>query len=244
MTLDRIAYINSNGELFTINPDGSGLRALTAGVQASSGSSGRVLAQPLNLNRFHAWPTWAPDGSKLAVSRVQVVNGASQISLEIIDTSTAQARTAYENTTTGLVAQGTPHYIYWSPGSRYLSFLASTADGLTLFVKDTEDDAEALRVSVGAPLYWHWRQDDSALLLHNGTELELAEAPFQQEPRRLLSSSAPFRVAAVSPDGTRFAYIRMDQEGATLVVAPLNDPEDGTKLLDVGPLSALAWSPE
>jgi len=244
VTLDRIVYVNSTGDLFTINPDGSGLRSLTAGVQASSGAAGRVMAQPLNLDRFHAWPTWSPDGSKLAVSRVQAVDGGSQITLEIVDMSTAQARTVYENTLGGLVAQGAPHYIYWSPGGRYLSFLASTADGLALFVKDTEDSAEAVRVSVGAPLYWNWRRDESALLLHNGTELELAEAPFQQESRRLLSSAAPFRVPAISPDGTHFAFIRLEEEGASLVVAPLEAPDDGKKLLDVGPLSAFAWSPD
>jgi len=242
--LNRIAYINSNGDLLTINPDGSGLRALTAGVQATAGSAGLVTAQPLNLDRFYAWPTWSPDGSKIAVSRVQAGNGGSQITLNIVDTATVQQRTAYVNTSGGLVAQGAPHYIYWSPGSRYLSFLASTADGLTLFIKDTEVDAEVVTVAVGAPLYWHWGEDDSALLLHNGPELELAEAPFQEEPRRLLSSSAPFRVPAISPDGTRFAYIRMDQQGASLVVAPLDAPEDGKNLLDVGPLSAFAWSPD
>ena len=244
VTLNRIVYVNSTGDLFTINPDGSGLRPLTAGVQASSGSAGGVVAQPLNLNRFHAWPTWSPDGSKIAVSRVEAVDGGSQITLEILEISTAQARTVYENTSGGLVAQGAPHYIYWSPGGRYLSFLAATADGLALFVKDTEDNAEVVRVSVGAPLYWHWRSDDSALLLHNGTEIKLAEAPFQQEPLSLLSSAAPFRVPALSPDGTRFAYIRVDEEGAALVVAPLNAPEDGEELLDVGVLSAFTWSPD
>ena len=244
VALDRIVYVNSTGDLFTTNPDGSGLRSLTAGVQASSGSAGRLVAQPLNLNRFHAWPTWSPDGSKIAVSRVQAVNGGSQITLEIVDTSTAQAKTVYENLSGGLVAQGAPHYIYWSPGGRYLSFLAATADGLTLFVKDTEDNAEVVQVSVGAPLYWHWRSDDSALLLHNGTEIKLAEAPFQQEPLSLLSSAAPFRVPALSPDGTRFAYIRVDQEGAALVVAPLEAPEAGEELLAVGPLSAFTWSPD
>ena len=243
-TLDRIAYVNATGDLFTIDPDGTGLRSLTAGVQAGAGSGGRVLAQPLNLDRFHAWPTWSPDGSKLAVSRVQVREGGRQISLEVIDTATAQSRTVYENSSGGLVAQGTPHYIYWSPASRYLSFLASTADGLSLFIKDTQDDTEPVRVATGAPLYWNWSPDSSRLVLHNGADLMLAGTPFAQEPTRLLSSASPFRVPAISPDGSRFAYISVDQDGAFLAVAPIGSPADGNNLLEVGALSAFAWSPD
>ena len=244
VTLDRIAYVNATGDLFTIDPDGTGLRSLTAGVQASAGSGGRVLTQPLNLDRFHAWPTWSPDGSKLAVSRVQIREGGRQISLEVIDIATAQARTVYENSSGGLVAQGTPHYIYWSPASRYLSFLASTSDGLSLFIKDTQDDTEPVRVSTGAPLYWNWSPDSSRLVLHNGADLMLAGTPFEQEPTTLLSSASPFRVPAISPDGLRFAYISVDQDGAFLAVAPIDSPLDGSNLLEVGALSAFAWSPD
>ena len=244
MTLDRIAYINSNGDLLTINPDGTEIRALTSGVQANAGSTGGVMAQLLNLERFFTWPTWAPDGSKIAVSRVRAVDGGSQISLEIIDTSTAQSRTAYENDTGGVVAQGTPHYIYWSPGSRYLSFLASTADGLSLFIKDTEHDSEAVIVAMGAPLYWHWRRDESAIMMHIGRDLELATVPFTRESRNLVSSISPFRAPAISPDGTQFIYIRVEDASSSLIVAPIDTPEEGTKLLDVGPFSAFAWSPD
>ena len=44
----RIAFINPDGQLTTINPDGSDLRVLTQGEQ-----------------RFQ-FPVWSPDGSKLS----------------------------------------------------------------------------------------------------------------------------------------------------------------------------------
>ena len=94
ITLNQIAYINSTGDLLTITPDGTEIRALPSGVQASGGSAGGVMAQAVNLDRFFTWPTWAPDGSKIAVSRVRTVNGRSKISLEVIDTSSAQSRIA------------------------------------------------------------------------------------------------------------------------------------------------------
>ena len=244
VALDRIAYVNAAGNLFTIAPDGSDLRRLTGGVQAGAGSTGQVLAQPLNFEGYYAWPTWSPDGQKIAASRVQVAGEQSQISIEIIQVATSRAKTAYVNSSGGLVAQGAPHYLYWSPDSRYLAFIASTDEGLTLFVDDTETEDPPMAVESGAPLYFHWGQDSGTLLIHRGAEIKLAHPPFRESPRLLITSNIPFRVPALSPEGSRFAYIKGTGAGAALFVAPVASPENGSKLLNGGTMSALAWSPD
>ena len=61
--VNRIAYIDNSGDLRLINPDGTGEERLTGDVRAG------VLAQALERGDSYNWPTWAPDGTKLAVSR-------------------------------------------------------------------------------------------------------------------------------------------------------------------------------
>ena len=75
MTVDRITYVGPDGNLFTVNPDGSGELKLTGTSQVDQGPAGRFLAQPLGKSDFYAWPTWSPDGTKLAASHVQLGEG-------------------------------------------------------------------------------------------------------------------------------------------------------------------------
>ena len=72
--VNRIAYVSPNGNLYTVDPDGSGISQLTGSIQAQSEipgpSSGGIQAQPLQMNEYYTWPTWSADGTKLAVSKV------------------------------------------------------------------------------------------------------------------------------------------------------------------------------
>ena len=94
----RIAFINPDGQLTTINPDGSDLRVLTQGEQ-----------------RFQ-FPVWSPDGSKLATIGVDRNGGFIQVLLDAVDT---QAKDIYRNAEQGVI------YLYWSPDSSMVSFLAN-----------------------------------------------------------------------------------------------------------------------
>ena len=191
VTVDRIAYVNATGELFTINPDGSDPRPLTGGVQVTSAPQGLISASPLNSTASYAWPTWSPDGTKIAISRVDLSGRRSEISIEVIDTATARSKTAYDEQAGGMVAQGAPHYLYWSPDGKYLAFIASTPQGLTLFIDDPVDSAQPVAVETGAPLYFQWVADSSSLLVHIGADLKLVEIPFSNTPRLLLKTTAP-----------------------------------------------------
>ena len=126
LAVNRITYVNPYGELFTINPDGTEQLKLTGGSLLGSGGEGVLAAPTLRLESFHAWPTWSPDGAKLAASRVEISGQQAEVTLEVIYTSTGRAETVFRNSTPGMVADGAPHYIYWAPDSRSLSFLAST----------------------------------------------------------------------------------------------------------------------
>ena len=109
--VNRIAYVNLNGDLFTVDPDGSGLSQLTGGFQAGGGSEGGIQAQPLHMNEYYTWPTWSADGTKLAASRVVVKTSGTDVTLQVMDARTGRSETVYEDDGGALVAEGAPHYI-------------------------------------------------------------------------------------------------------------------------------------
>lgn len=244
VSVDRITYVGPNGDLFTVNPDGSGQLKLTGGAQVEAGPVGAFMAQSLEVNDFYAWPTWSPDGSKVAASRVQVSGGQAEVSVEILDSATGRSVTAYQNDVPSLVADGAPHYLYWSPDSKWLAFLAATQSGLTLFVADIETMAEPVAVQSGAPLYFQWSGDSKSIMVHVGEELKRVGQPFGPTSETLVAATQGFRVPALSPDGKTLAYVGAGESGESLLLAQAQTPEQGRRAVDIGILSAFAWSPD
>ena len=118
LSVDRIAYIGPYGDLFTVNPDGSDERRLTgvsrvrsrpsdpAGPASPSDTAAFFQVQDLDFNESYAWPTWAPNGSRLAASRVQITpNRSLEISVQVIDAITGVSRIVYENDVPGLICR-------------------------------------------------------------------------------------------------------------------------------------------
>ncbi len=239
--VDRISFVGTEGDLFTIGPDGNEMVRLTGGVRLRG--EGGPLAQSLDNSYLYAWPTWSPDGTKLAASKVEALGTDRRVTVEVIDVSNSRARTIHEGPVNALVAQGAPHYLYWAPDSRSLAFIAATNDGLTLFVDDTEDPGSPVAVEVGAPLYFQWAADSNSLLIHLRDEVKLAQRPFGTQPRVLLRDSLGYRAPAISPQGTSLAYGMSDGASMSLFVAPINEPENAMRVAELGPLSAFMWAP-
>ena len=63
-----IAYVNGEGELYIIQPNGEGKRKLASGemLQAIKFSPQQTKAG----QDFYTWPVWSPDGSRVACFRV------------------------------------------------------------------------------------------------------------------------------------------------------------------------------
>ena len=242
--VNRIAYVSPSGDLFTVDPDGTDLSQLTGGLQAGPGSEGGVQAQPLRLNEYYTWPTWSVDGTRLAASRVVVREDKTDISVQVLDARTGRSETVYENEHPSLIADGTPHYIYWAPSGDALSFLTPTSDGLALFVWDGTPGSRPDLVERGAPLYFQWSNDGQIIALHVRADITLARRPFGTTPTVMVQSSGGFRVPAISPDGTSLAYVAETEDGMGLFIAPVGDLDQAQKIMDVGAFSAFLWSPD
>ena len=258
MAVNRIAYVGSDGNIFTIKPDGTDSRRLTR-TDFRVGPAGHILAQgPVPIGAegsetlvFYAWPTWSPDSTRLAASRVTVEGASATFSLHVLDASTGKATRIYDNEPNTIpIAQGAPHFMYWSPDSKHLTFLASTPRELALLISTPEQGSGPTRLVGEAPLYFSWAGDSSALAVHRGPELLLV--PFTggvpQPPQSLGDVGMGFRAPALSRDASKMVYATEDGGGASLYLADVRLTESGRAqpgraILDVGPSSVFMWSP-
>ncbi len=271
MSIDRIAYIGPYGDLFTINPDGSDRVRLTGVRRVRSQPSNPPVpdspaspdesvdgatyqsVQDLGFEESFAWPTWSPDGDLLAVSRLQITpSRALEVSIQVIDGRTGASRTVFENDVPGLVAEGSPHYLYWSPDGELLSFLATTQQGLTLFTLDPQTSGSATALARGAPLYFSWSGDGQALMVHSRSEIRLLQRPFLHNAPLRLADAAAFRTPALSPDGSRWAWFAGEGAYNAIYVGERTEGQVGDEgassaprvAVETGPLAAFMWSPD
>ena len=246
MGVNRIAYVGADGNIFTIRPDGTDSRRLT-NTDLRVGPAGHVLAQVTASEVVYAWPTWSPAGEKLAASRITVDGNSASFSLEVVDASTGRTTRIYDNEPgTSPVAQGSPHYIYWSPDGRHLTFIASTPTELALFISTPGEGTAPTRLAGQGPLYFSWAENSKAFLIHRGTDLlltSLAGNP-PQPPQSLGLGSLGFRAPVLSLDGSKMVYAAEDDGGYSLYVAD-TQPQlpNAQRLLEVGALSAFLRSP-
>lgn len=244
-SVDRITYVNSAGDIFTINADGSEQRRLTGGTQVRSGTTGPFVAQGVDFETAYTWPTWSPDGAKLAASRVQVSgNQDAEVTVQVLDPGSGRSQTVFSNDFPGLVADGSPHYLYWSPDGQHLSFLASTQEGLALYIVNTLSSDEPIVVERGGPLYYSWSGDGNSLLVHVGEEVKLYRELSDHAAGELLAEARGFRAPAFSPEGKRLAYTAQAESGQAVFVAELGDLENAKPVLEVGAFAAFIWSPD
>ena len=243
-SVNRITYVNPNGDLFTISPDGTGAVQLTGALQAGERPRGGPLTQPLNLNESYAWPTWSPDGSKLAASRVVARDGNVEITVQVIDVTTSKVTTAHRNEVPSLVADGAPHYLYWAPDSRTLAFLAAGDGAITMYLWDSLSGGDSVPLESNAPLYFHWASGSGSIVLHAGPEVKVRNVLPGGAEQRMVADARRFRVPAFSPDGSQLAYVEDTAEGGALFVVPIDDLASARQLMEVGAMSAFLWSPD
>ena len=239
--MNRIVYVGADGNIFTINPDGSDSKRLTGSVTARS--MGSILAQPSGQSSvLHTWPTWSPDGGKIAVSRAVFEGEEPQVSLFIIDADTGALNTIYENEAgaSPIIADSVPHYMYWSPDGTQLAFIASTPLALVLFVNDGD---ETVVVSSEGPLYFKWAEDGGSMVIHSRDELSRAVAPFDAPASVLAPMDPIFRAPDLSWDGKTTAYITSVGQGYGLLAGRADGSEAFRELMPVEAPAALLWSP-
>ncbi len=224
-TSQRIAFITPQGQLAVIDDDGGNLRVLTSGQQ-----------------RFQ-FPAWSPDGMSLAAIASDVQGGTVQ--LVTFD--------AEEDLPVELYRSGSqpPFYLYWSPDSQTVSFLANhPSDGIALHLVGIGSRTDRV-LATGQPFYWQWSADSSRLLLHTGfsgvgSRLGFSDVASDSLMENLASPGF-FQSPAISASGRFIAYgsVRIDGQGQVVLQSnPEIGPEEVVerRLLHQG-IVAMSWSP-
>ena len=241
--VDRIAYVGSDDNLYTINKDGSDSRRLTG--ERRLGTGGVIHARELQNQVFYTWPTWSPDGTKIAASQVITEEDSVVVSLQTIDVDTAELTRIYDNEpdASPIIAQGVPHYIYWSPDGSRLSFIASTPEGLTLFASGPQEKDPPFPVATNGPIYFRWSNNGRSLLLHSGQELMVAQVESSLVPRGLNLEGDGFRAPAWLSDGDRIVYVSQASGTNNLYVADIQSEDSSKAIAQVDNYVAFLRSP-
>lgn len=230
--VNRIAFVDVEGAIQTIKPDGSGQRQISP-----------------NADGFFTWPTWSPDAQQLVYSGV--TNSDSEdikISLYASNASGSRDREIYvgEPGVVGLLAEGVVHYPMWSPDSKKVAFVATTSRGLTLFIDDTANDSKAQRVLDDGPLWMSWSPDSENLLVHRGVDHFIVNISKDFEVTELGIYSDVYRVPAWNPNDETITIATSENPSlSTISSADLsgNLIDSQVALRTVQPNPAFLWSP-
>ena len=172
-------------------------------------------------NGTFGFPTWSPDGSHIATVRARATSGAD---LVVFDAAAGSIEPVV------ILSNETiePFYLFWTPDSRAVSFLATEADALSLRIAPSDGSAPldgtgaGAKVRTGNPLYYDWIGRDR-LLAHIGTGPEAFLGEIGLDGAAVgagLSEPGEFRSAVVNRVGTSFAFVRgVDRTHSAIVVA-------------------------
>ncbi len=228
--VDRIAYVDNQGQIWSVRPDGSDERRLTRD------------------DGFYTWPTWSPDAYKLAFSGVvRLENGDRQANLYSLNTVSGKLRELHQGEpgVTNLVANGAPHYIYWSPNGRRVAFVGTTEGPMRLYLDDLTDRVGPEAVLESGPLWMAWSASSRFLMVHRGLDHYVMDFEKDGLPEPfLVPGGLGYRVPAWMPTGDEVTVVSGDeQEGYTLYVTRTGARRPD--VIDSVPQGAVfSWSPD
>ena len=197
------------------------------------GENGRQLTDTEYPYQF---PAWSPQGNQIAVL------GGGNIT-QLTDEADTSPNLLYES------GVQSPFYLYWSPDSSQIGFLANSQRGISLRVVatqnngETEGDGEAQTRGVGSPFYWSWLNDSTQMLVHTGAagsaQLGLLQANGQIED---IAPPGAFQAPGISANGRYWAYAEDMGNGNSWLV--ITDTDNGEQWTERHPaVATMSWSP-
>ena len=250
----RLAYVGTDGDLFTVRADGSDRRRLTR--------RGGTLDD--DTRSVHFWPSWSPDGRTIAAARTDVEERS-------LVGAGLYAFAAAGGAERRLYAQAGTFPIYWSwaPDGRALALLSTAPDGNGVILRlaspsaftatgpppigaDPVENAAAPRTLLAAyPIYFAWSPESTTLVAHVGGDgsrggtVGLFEIPIDGGASgefNLGLEPSQYRAPAVSRDGRTVVTAGGNRGGDVVVALQAGVPEPRALIELDGP-AAFVLSP-
>jgi TolB protein len=223
--INRLVVVNNRGQIETIDPDGTDRQSLT---QIADGTR-------------YQFPAWSPDGTAVAAIGATESGAGIYVFDDLSGVTQAEEASRYFSPTQ------LPIYLYWSPNSDNVAFLANHSRntfGLNIIASDGAGDSRV--VATGSPIYWNWAEDSEILLMHageTGSEARLVaidSSGTEQTPN--LAEPGLFQAPGISPGGRFWTYAEEAGRGvSTLIVAHTGTGE--RRLVEQAGSVAMTWSP-
>jgi Tol biopolymer transport system component len=216
----RLAVVNAEGNLVTLNPDGSG----------------EVVLDEVEAGRSQVrQPTWSPDGSRVAWVHVEVTDDET---LEtVLSTSTDQGTRPTE-ATTGVVV---PFYLSWDPTSSRIAYLAGRDEDIEVGIVEGEQ-RRATPLDAGQPYYLSWAPRGDEMLVHVGED-RLERLGLDGSLTTVADRPGTFFAPVWTTDGRTFIYASDGARSQHLVVHDV-DARTGSQLVPFDGLVRFVVSPD
>ncbi|MCA9873467.1 MAG: hypothetical protein KC441_07425, partial [Anaerolineales bacterium] len=212
----RIVYINQNGQIVTIDPDGNNGRLLT------------------HDDFTYQFPAWSPDGSQVAAI------GQDAIYL-LPDNETADPLNLYTN-----ARQNPFYLYWSPDGRYLSFLTNDLQHGIGLRLVSADASEEARLLATGSPFYWNWTLDSQRMLIHTGAAGEDARLALLStdsfDDAEDIAPPGSFQAPGISADGRYWAYAEDKGDGTSWLVVTNQENDQDWMERHLG-MVALGWSP-
>ncbi|MEE8046440.1 MAG: hypothetical protein V3T49_06335, partial [Dehalococcoidia bacterium] len=234
--VNRIAFEDGKGSIFTVNPDGTELTVVGDG--STVGGQFR-----------YTFPVWSPEGGTVLFSSFLIVGGAvSQSALHRADAdgNGVIVTLAVDPTSQSGVGPGVPHFSAWSPVGDRIALTTSGEFGIGTMLLGSYSGEQAKGIALGAPLYVNWAPDGSSILVHQDAGLHIipVNGSTSGTPVTVGTGSVSFNSPSWAPDSLSFTHIESIGGQSSVVITGVDDLSTHEIIAEGDTRVGLGWSPD